>query len=351
MTTTIASGLGATFGYSAETAYGTFVAPTHFVTFNKEQMKLKKNTVQSKALHGGLYDLATRRAYTTHTVNGAVDLDLYDRGLGLLLSQCLGSSPTPTQQATSGVYWAVHTPGDTTGKSLSLQVGRPFTSGTVQPFSYSGCKVTDWTLSVQSGQQASLSVTIDGAKEDTVPAYAAPSYVTSNMLHFAEATLLTGGTIATGSQTVGGCTVTGGLNVTGATALGVVKSAQIKGSNAMDTSRFFLGAAGQKAEPLANGFRAITGQIDVEFENLTDVYTAFAADSNTALQLNFLGPQIAAGFNSAVNILLPCVFWDDGVPTVDGPGVLHAQVNFTALDPGNGNAPIQIITTSLDSTL
>lgn len=338
---TIASGLGATLGLAAETTYNTFVPPTRFLTFDKEALKLKKNVVQSKALHGGLYELASRRAYTTHTVDGTIDLDLYDRGLGLIFKQALGAASTPVEQGTSGVYQTVFTPADTVGESLSVQIGRPMTNGTIQPFSYSGLKITDWTLNVAASQLASLALTVDGATESTSQAYAAPSYVTSDVLHFAEATLLIGGTVST----------TGGsASVTGGTQIGTVKSCQIKGSNGMDTTRFFLGANGTKGEPLANAFRAITGSIDVEFENLTDVYDAFAADTKTSLQLTFVGPTIAAGYTSEVQILIPAVFFDTGSPTVDGPAVLHSQANFTALDDGS-NPPVQILVQSLDATV
>lgn len=338
---TIASGLGATLGFASETNYGTFVAPTKWATFEKEALKLKKHIVQSKALHGGLYELASRRAYVTHTVDGSIDLDLYDRGLGLIWQQALGSNPTPVENGTSGVYTTVHTPGDTTGRSLSVQVGRPNTAGAMEAFSYGGVKITDWTLNVASGQIAKLALTVDGASESTSEAYTAASYVPSNMLHFAEAKLLIGGAVTT----------TGGsASVAGATALAVVKSCQVKHQLGMDTSRFFLGANGQKAEPLANAFRGITGQMDVEFENLTDVYQAFSGDTPTALQLDFTGPVIAGGINSSVQVLIPVVYFEDGTPTVDGPQVLHTQVNFTGLDDGS-NPPIQVTTVSLDPTL
>lgn len=342
MTTAIASGLGATFGFGEETGYNTFKTPDHFLTFNKETLKMKKNTVQSKALHGGLFDLASRRAFVTRTINGAVDLDLLDRGQGLIFKHMLGNVAQAPMSNADGTYTAVFTPGDLTGKSLTLQVGRPETTGNLQPFSFTGTKITDWQLHVQSGQQASLSLTVDGAAESISQPYAAPSFVASDMLHFGEAALLIGGTVTT----------TGGIaSVTGNSSLAVVKSAQLKGTNAMDTSRFFLGANGVKAEPLANAFRAISGQLDVEFENTTDVYNAFSTDTPTALLLTFTGPVIGTGTaNASVQVLIPRVYFDDGEPTVDGPGILHAQVNFTGLDDGT-NPPIQIKTVSLDATL
>ncbi len=342
MTNPIGSGLGATIGFASESGYANYAAPTHFLTFNKESLKLKKNIVQSKALHGGLYDLASRRAYVTRTVDGAIDLDLYDRGLGLVYQAMLGNvAQAPTSNA-DGTYDAVFTGGSLNGESLTVQVGRPEVGGTIVPFSFLGCKVSDWQLEVQSGQQGSLSLTVDGANENVVETYVAPSYVASDMLHFGEAALLIGGTVTT----------TGGIaTVTGNTSLAVVKSCHVKGTNAMDTSRFFLGASGQKSEPIANAFRVLSGQMDVEFENLTDVYNAFSGDTPVSLLLTFTGPAIGTGVNrSKVEVLIPCVYFEDGDPTVDGPQILHTQVNFTGLDDGT-DPPIQITTTSLDAAL
>lgn len=425
MTTAIGSGLGATLGFQKESTFNTFATPTHFVTFTKEGFKLKKNIVQSHALHGGLYDLATRRAYTTHTVDGSIDMDLYDRGQGLLWAQSLGGTyPTPTQMGTTSTYYSVYTPGDTFGDSLSIQFARPFTSSTVQAFSYAGCKIVDWELGVQTSQQASLNFTFDGASEATGTTYTAASYTASNMLHFAEASLILGGTIAaagtvltistvttanpgvvttsaphglvtgdivtiasvggatqangtwpvtvvdtthfqipvnvTGTYTSGGTATTVAMTVGGGTSLPVAKSITVKGTNAYATDRFFLGTNGVKAEQLANGFRGITGTLDTEFENLTDIYNQFIIDSAVALRLTFIGPTIynsgtgLAGqtIGSQVTVLMPNVYWDDpGAPMVEGPQVLHTATNYTALDPGTGNPAIQVQSISLDSAL
>jgi len=50
-----------------------------------------------------------------------------------------------------------------------MQVGRPQISGvTVQPFTYTGCKVTDWEFSCSDNQIAQLKCTVDAQTELTV---------------------------------------------------------------------------------------------------------------------------------------------------------------------------------------
>jgi hypothetical protein len=119
--------------------------------------------------------------------------------------------------------------------------------------------------------------------------------------------------------------------------------------NALDTARYFLGAAGLKAEQLSNGFRKITGQAEIEFENMSDVYTAFAADTATALQLVYTG-VVSGSTNLGLKILIPNIHFDEGSPSVDGPKVLTQKVAFTGLDD-TINPPIQLQYTSLDSAV
>lgn len=344
MTTTIGSGLGATFGYGAESTVGTAVVPTHFFPFQKEGHSLTKTTVQSHAMHGGLYDLSSRRAYVTHSVKGSLDLDVVDRGLGLMFMNCLGASAVT---AGSGYTTQTFTPADTGGKSMTFALGKPTTGGpttaaTIVPFIYNGVKITDWTLSVAVGAQAMLSVSTDAWNETVTGTYTAPSYVAgANMLNFSEGAVLTGGTATT---TSGITTVSGGAQ------LATVKNISIKGTNPLDVDRFFLGAAGTKAEQIVNGFRSVTGSMDIEFENLSDVYTAFAADTPTALQFNLTGPIITGSTHSSLQVTIPNLYFDTAPVSVDGPDVLTQSANFTALDDGVNN-PIQIQIVTLDSSI
>lgn len=328
----IASGLGATFGFAAETTVGTFVPPARWLQFDKETLKLKKKTVQSQGLHGGLFELSKRRAYVTRTADGTFEADVTDRQMGLLFQNMLGTASPVLSTPTAGVTLMTFTPGALTGMSMSAQVGRPQTNGTIQPFSYPGLKVTDWELGVAVDQIAKCTLTLDGWDESTSEAYTAASYLSTDVLHFAQGSLILGGTVTT----------TGGIaSVAGGTSLPVVKSASIKGKNTLDVARYFLGATGLKAEQLDNGFRKVNGAVEAEFENLTDAYEAFAADTPVALQLTFTGLTIASTYKAELNVLIPNVYWDEGPPDVDGPKVLTQKLTFTGLDDGT-NPPVQI---------
>ena len=338
---TIGSGLGATFGLGLETTVGTFQAPSEFVTVQSAALSLKKTVVQSKVLHGGLYNLAARRAYTTRTADGQVKLDLYDRSIGNLLKACLGAGSVT---ANTGYSTMVFTPADLQGLSYSLQVGKPSTDGTMHAFSYPGAKVTEWEIAVQVGQQASFDVTFDAWDELTAQTYAAPSYTNGNMLTFAEGTVWLGGTVST---------VSGVSSITGGSKVATCKSATVQGKNALDVSRFFLGANGLKAEQLANDTREITGNLDIEFANLTDVYDTFnnnGLETGVALELKFVGPVITGTTTSEIDILIPRIYFDENPIEVDGPKILEQKAKFTGLDDGTNNQ-IQITYVTADTAL
>lgn len=356
------SGIGAQLLIVPETTYG--VVPTTGFTgatsleFDSETLELKKTVVQGKGLHGGgLYNRGARRVLTNYSVSGGIKMDLPTQGLNPLLKLMFGSKgqslASLTQIGTDAAYQATHAPGSLAGTSLTIQKGVPSVDGTApSPFTYVGMKLTDWQISVATGALASLDLTFDGRNElagagngdpnnTTVPALGTFSEpTTASVFHFREATLFTGGT----TSTTGGVT-----QVTGQTPAGNVKSAEIKCAFKMDTSRYFLGANGFKAEPIENDFREISGQFMIEWLNSEAMYNAFSADTPTSLELSFIGPNIGTGSDKAtLNILIPQIFLEGDSPKVGGPGVVEQTVAFTGLDNGKDNV-IQATYITLDN--
>lgn len=350
--TYVPSGIGAQIVAEPETTYGVAASLTGSTCqpyeFNSETLELKKTVVQGQGIHGGgLYNRAPRRVLTNYQVSGGINMDLPTRYLNQWLFQMFGSkgqtAATLTEDLTTGAYKATHAPGNTKGSSLTIQKGVPSVDGTApSPFTYTGVKFTDWTISVATGAIASLAITVDGYNElagaatqgdplnASVPALATFSEAASNnVFHFREASLLSGGTLATAS---------GITTLTGASALGNVKSAQIKHAFKMDTARFFLGSKGFKAEPIEDGFRDITGQFVVEWLNSEAMYEAFQADTPISLELSFVGPGIGTGSDdSSLTILIPAVYLEGESPKVGGPGIVTQTVPFTGLDNGTDN--------------
>jgi hypothetical protein len=358
----IGSGIATQLVYMDEATYG--VAPSLAsalpLEIRSETLEMKKTTVQGQGLHGGgLYDRAGRRVLTNYDAGGGIVMDLQTRRLNKLLFAMLGSygqaNATLTQIGTTTVQKAIHQPGQLSGHSLVFQKGIPTVDGTVMPFTYVGCKLSDWTITVTSGALAELDFTVDGRNElggtpggasngdplnATVPALATFT-VTSGMdiFHFREANLLTG----TPSL------ASGVVSLTGATTLANIKDASVKHTVAFDDTRYFLGGGGFAAEPIENGFRMINGTFTAEWLSAATMYTAFSADTSLALELKFTGPTVgtSGGAPELLDIIIPNIKLDGESPKAGGPAVVTQGVSFTGLDDET-NPQMQITYQTLD---
>lgn len=350
--TAIPAGLGETFGLSAETVVGTYVAPARWIPHKSAKFTLKKTIAQSEALQGQRFKQSNRRVLVAGSVDGAIELELQDKQFGLILAHCIGSTVAAVEEQTSGLYVQYHVPGYLEGQGLSFQKGVPTIAGAIQPFSYNGGKVLDFTISVQRGGLATLELTTDGWQEVTGTGYTAATYLSGasvpNLLNFSSGTLLTGGTVST---TTGITTVSGN-----AVPTGLVSAFTLKGQNVLAQDRYQLGSE-VKSEQLTNGFTDITGTVELEFANLTDFYTAFAADTPLALQLNLTSPTTGTPgggtpfATAGLYITVPSIRWEGETPNASGPGVIRVSVPFTGLLDGAGDPAIQLAYVSTDTTV
>src|SRR3954452_15215415 len=95
----IGSGLGAQLGIAPEGVYGTFVAPSKFIEFTKESLALKKTTAQSAGIAAGrLMPLSSRRVLTRKEAQGTLEMEVSNKGMGVLLQTLMGTTVTPVQQ-------------------------------------------------------------------------------------------------------------------------------------------------------------------------------------------------------------------------------------------------------------
>jgi hypothetical protein len=367
----IPSGLAASVGIITETTEGTAATPTHFWDLNSESMKLDKNVVQGKGLrapasgYSGLFMRSSRRVVGSWGAKGGIQFDACYNSLGMLFEHMMGSFgnfSSCVQQASSTAYLQTHTPGPQFGNTFTMQIGKPDTSGTVDPFTYVGCKVVDWTLSTEVNKMATFDVTVDAWQELTPdnpqgttagPSYTTPTYTTGEQFfHFREATIYNSGTLSnTGTNPI----IT---SLASPTAAARVTKAQIKVTNPLDTARYFIagtggtggsGVAGVKSEQLENEYRTVGGTLSVEFFSRSSYYDVFAGDTSATLELIFTGPTaIASTYYPTLSILIPNIHYDGESPVVAGPGIINVDLPFSGLD-NEANNPIQIQYMSSDS--
>ncbi|MFJ1808546.1 MULTISPECIES: phage tail tube protein [unclassified Streptomyces] len=326
----IGSGLGAQLGISAESSYGTFVAPTKFIEFTKESLALKKTTAQSAGIAAGrLLPLSARRVLTRREGTGSIELEVTNKSMGLLLQALMGTTVTPVQQAATTAYLQTHTLASVAGKSLTIQKGVPLTTGVVTDKTFLGCKITSGEFSCSVGEMLTASFEVDAKDVDEAQTLAAATYSNMSPFHFGQLAVKTG--------TFGAETAQDGI-----------RKVSCKIERPQDVERFYAGQAGLKKEPVENDQVKITGTLDSDYVGTTldDLHTS---DGATSLVLEWVGPLIASTFFETLRITLPAVRLDEGPPTVDGFGVVKPSFNYVGLYDGTNQPKIEYIST--DTTL
>lgn len=311
------SGLAAQLGVKAETTWGTFVAPTRFYPLVGESLTEEIERIESEGIITGARLLRSEQwAAGNVDVGGDIQTELYQQGMGALLLACFGAVATTG----SGPYTHTFTPGDLTDDHLSVQVGKPDVAGTVQPFSFSGMKVTDWELSIDAGGLVMLTASLLGKLLVTSESLATASYGTGAATPF---------TFKHASATIAGSAAN-------------IKKLSLKGSNGLDGDRRFIGSE-YRAEPLEAELREYSGTADLEFESLTQ-YNQFRNASEVALVAT-----ISAGASASLTITMNVRF-DGATPEVDGRGIVQLSAPFKCIGTTTDAAGITAVLINTDTT-
>jgi len=299
------TGIGAQWGFKAETTWGTAVVVDTFLPLISESIQRTEEFTESEAI------IAGRRVLQSDywnggniTVEGNISTQLWDTDTRTLLTHMFG---TESGAGTAGNPY-LYVPEDMDGLGMTIQIGRPGVGGTVHPFTYEGCKFSGWEIACSAGEMATLSLDVVGEAEATGTALASASY-TASILPFK----FSGTTV-----TVAGTDV--GINCTGIT---------IACDNMLSTDRRFLGTQ-SIAQPLEMGLREYTGTIDLEFYDLT-VYNNFVNRTEVAVVTTFTRGSKTLTLTKNVRL--------DGVtPNVDGRGILTQSVPYKCIASGTADS-------------
>lgn len=252
------AGFAGQFGFKTEVTAGSAVTVDQFLPFNSEGLKQDIDRIDSKGIRAGRRTLAAWAA-GVKTIGGDVEMELPNRNFATWLKHMFGSVVT----SGAGPYTHTATPGDLTGKSLTVQVGKPDVSGTVQPFTYAGAKVASWEIGASVNEYAMLTLTLSAWTEVTATALATASY----------------------SSTLSPFTFVGGALTIAGSGVSTVRDFSISGDNKLATDRHRIGSATVK-EQLEEGVREYAGTISADFESLT-AYNRFVNGTEAALVLAF----------------------------------------------------------------
>ncbi|UUW87400.1 phage tail tube protein [Pimelobacter simplex] len=336
------TGLDAQLGYKPETAVGTEVTVDKFLEFNSEGFEFDPSWIEPEGLRVGTkFKRGSRLVQSRKQVSGSVELNYATRLMGGLWKLAVGSTVTTPTLIAGSAYKQVHQTGDLLGKSATFQVGRPEpATQVVRAHTIRGCKCTSWEFSVGDNEVAKLKLELDGWDESTSTALAVASYPYAEELNFSQCTAFTLGATIAGTTEF---TATGGTPVSA-----IVNKLTIKGDNALATERYGLGNAGLKKEQLENGIPTITGSFDAEYSK-SEFYDPFKAGTATSLLIRFEGTVLSGTDKNTLEFIAPEIRIKKSTPTVEGPDIVKATVEFEVYANGTLN-PFQVKVISGDST-
>jgi hypothetical protein len=294
----LGSGLAAQLGVGIESTYGTAVTVTRFLSFNSDSIEQSEERMESPGL------IAGRRVLTSEQwdlgnieISGDLELDVARQGMGGLWLAAFGAVSTTTN---GGASTHTFTPGDLTGKSLTVQVGRPQVGGAVAPFTYAGVKVATWEVSAEAGSIVTCTFGLLAQSVTTGTALATATYPSGvRAYHF----------------------VHGYAVVAGSTS--AVRAFTISGDNGLDTERRNIGSRAM-AEPLETALRRYEGGLTIEWSATAD-YQRFVNGTELSLVL-------AMSASTTESAIFTGNIRYDGYPiTVDGPELIVPEIPFVAV--------------------
>jgi hypothetical protein len=311
----LASGLAGQLGFAAESTYGTFVAPTRFLELTNSSVKYERERIESNGIRAGRRILH-RWAQGVQRAAGDVEFEMAPQGFALLWSHILGGVAT----AGSNPYTHTVTPGDLSGKSLSLQIGKPDIGGVVRPFTYLGCKVTSAEVSAAVNEYAMMTVSFYGNHLDTAQTLGTATYPTG----------LTPFDFTKGSVSLAGS----GFDV---------KDFTLTIDNGLAVDRHFIRSTTpeRSKEPLESTRREITGSMTADFTDLTAL-NRFINGTEAALVLTF-----NAGASAQTTITMNVRF--DGEDPDLGPELLEQPLQFTAVSSTSDAAALTVVVINADA--
>lgn len=321
----IGSGLSGQVGFKEEGTFGTYAAPDNFVEFTSEGLVVEQGVVSSEGIGRGAFMRSDRDVVWQRGAAGPVTLDVLTKGMLLLLKHAFGSVVSAQVEATDEyTHTFTSNPDALDALSLTLQVGKPSTNGTVNPHTYLGAVITSATIELSEDGMLTLTVEFAAKEEVLNQSLASASYPAGAAVWaFPHATLEIDSTPV------------------------VVKSFSYTITNALDLERRGIGAV-KRRQPIANGSFTGEGSLDAEFENL-DLYNDFLDGSYHELVLSLEQGEIAETGNPyAFHLTIPAIRYTGETPTVGGKEVLRQPLPFVARS--NGTDPIHTLVIHSDET-
>lgn len=317
-------------GVKAEVTYGTAVVVDRFFEYDSESIEDSFNRTEGDPLRVGSSDIRSDRSTPWYGgASGNVSMAVLTKGFGFWMPHMLGGAVVTTGPVDSK-YTHTFGHGELFGKSFTAQFNRPFhPSGTDQPFTFEGGKVTEWTLSNSVDDNLMLELGLDFEQVSTATGLASASYPAS-MDNF---------TWAGGAVTVGGVAFD-------------ITEFSLKRDNGQDTERQQIRGNTDKKEPTSSR-RSGEFSLKADFDSLTQrtrAASAVRATTHAAIVATWTGPVlIGAASYPTFTVTIPAARFDTWKGATEGTDAIEQELSGVVRYDGT-NSPITIAVGSSEAT-
>ena len=315
-----------------ESTYGTPATLTRAFEGKADTFKREQARLESVGFRADMQALRSDRVVTVNMGGSAsLELDVLNKGFGLLLGGLLGTKAGPTQQAATAAYIQTYETSDSLpADSFTMQVIRPKLESGTQQFTYHGGKATGWGLSQSNSGLLVLNVDFDFEDSDYSTAAGTPSYPSSaSPFDWTQ------------------CTVT--LDPDGTPETLDVIDLSFNADLAAKTDRRYLRGSALKKEPVRNGMPSYDGEITIDFSG-TDRYDEWTGQTIVDLELAWTGANIESTYDYELKLRMQAVHWTEANPEVSLSDTPMQTLPFQALHDGS-NAAVSLTYQSTDTSV
>jgi len=291
-------------GVGEEVTWASGGAVDSYFPITSESLVAEEEPVQGN----GLYSSAARNKWSRGTVdvNGDIEFELQPEGFGKILKHALGFGKSTSLG--SGVYRHTIRPSGMLPSGLRIEVDRD-----KKIFTYYGCKIDSLELTGAVDEHVVGTASFLGKteKQSDNRTLANPTISTLDPFVFHEGAVLVGNAA---------------VEITGFT---LTLNNNLQDDHYTNVSRLRRSIERQD-------FREVTGTLTMVFESIT-AYEYFRTMTPKTIRLTFTSDALPGGYNYELQIDVPEAVFTGTTPTVDGPGPITHDMNFTAFFDDEGS--------------
>jgi len=303
-----------------ESTYGTPVTLSHAFEGKADTFKREQSRLESVGFRPDMQALRNDRVVTVNMGGaGSIELDLLNKGHGLLFGGSLGTKAGPTQVSATVAYLQTYATSDAApADSFTIQVVRPKLESGTQQFTYHGCKITGWTLGQSPDGLCVVNYDFDFEDSDITTSEGTEAYPSA----------------ATPYDWTD-CVVT--LDPDGSPETLDLLDLSFSADLALKTDRRYLSGSALKKEPVRNGMPSYTGEMKIDFTG-TERYAEWTAETALDIQIKWTGATIASGQTDFMMMRMKACDWTGGNPEVSLSETPMQTLPFQAMHNGTDAA-------------